>query len=377
MIHNISININTKVKSFIFLTFLTLLLSFSLNSISTASTSDSSYAYISDFGAIGDGINDDTEALQSAFNSNYDTIIFEPGEYKITDYITLATDNKKIIGNHSIIFTDNDYRSRKDYYEWAINIRANNIHIEELSFQARETILVGYKTQLGIQDAKNITLDSCLFLIPNSVYQNSKNRDIEYSNLDLYSNWQNIHITSCILLNYADTEHGVCIEFRDLKNKGSKDGYLTNSICISNCHDEIIASFSSSINSSKRINNITIKNNYIKALNTTYSSPRNVGISLGYNPNGVSNLTFENNQVNIYSNFTLFTIGGTSNTYIKNNKITFYILDNSSAYLARSYANKNEIFIENNEINIIYGNNSKLIKTFNGNINAFSNNISP
>lgn len=377
MIHNISININTKVKYFIFLTFLTLLLSFSLNSISTASTSDSSYAYISDFGAIGDGINDDTEALQSAFNSNYDTIIFEPGEYKITDYITLATDNKKIIGNHSIIFTDNDYRSRKDYYEWAINIRANNIHIEELSFQARETILVGYKTQLGIQDAKNITLDSCLFLIPNSVYQNSKNRDIEYSNLDLYSNWQNIHITSCILLNYADTEHGVCIEFRDLKNKGSKDGYLTNSICISNCHDEIIASFSSSINNSKRINNITIKNNYIKALNTTYSSPRNVGISLGYNPNGVSNLTFENNQVNIYSNFTLFTIGGTSNTYIKNNKITFYILDNSSAYLARSYANKNEIFIENNEINIIYGNNSKLIKTFNGNINAFSNNISP
>ena len=362
-----------KKKTFFFLSILYFIILFSISSTSNASSSTT--AYISDFGAYGDGIHDDTLAIQTALNSEYDTIIFKSGEYKITDYITLTTNNKHIIGNQSIIFTDNDYRSRENYYEWVINIKANNIYIEGITFQARETTLVGYKTQIGIQDAENITLNSCCLYIPSTVYQKSSNRDIEYSNLDLYSNWKDVHISSCLLLNYADTEHGVCIEFRDIKNTGSKNGYLTDSVCISNCHDEIIAAFSSSSNNSKKINNIVIRNNYITALNTIHSSPRDVGISLGYNPNGVSNLTFVNNHVSIYSDFTLFTIGESNNIYIKNNQIKYYILANSSGYIARSYAATDEVFFQNNKIELILGEKSKIAKNYYGNIKYSSNTI--
>lgn len=358
-----------KQSIFFFLTLATLIYFFPINTYADSSISSIN---VKDFGAYGDGIHDDTIAIQQALSSNYDTIIFDYGEYKITNCISLTMPNKTIIGNNAILFTDNNYRTRDNYYEWVFNINTHNIYIENLFFQARETILVGYKTQVGIQNAENVTLNSCYFYIPNTVYHNSINRDIEYSNLDLYTNWKNISIISCVFFNCADTEHGVCVEFRDLKNKGCENGNLLNSICISNCHDEIIACFSSKTESTK-IQDITIKNNYIMAMNTINSSSRNVGISLGYNPNGIDNLYFQNNKIYAFSNHTLFTIGNNTNTHISNNDINFCILSNSYVYLAKAYSSNNEVHFYDNDINIINESNAKLFQEFYGNISNYSN----
>lgn len=52
---------------------------------------------VKDFGAIGDGITDDTAAIQSAVNSNLNFIYFPKGSYKVTATITVST-SKSLTG---------------------------------------------------------------------------------------------------------------------------------------------------------------------------------------------------------------------------------------------------------------------------------------
>src|SRR3989338_2706003 len=51
---------------------------------------------VKDYGAVGDGVTDDTEAIQAAFNSftdKYGTLYFPSGTYKITNTLTLPTNS--------------------------------------------------------------------------------------------------------------------------------------------------------------------------------------------------------------------------------------------------------------------------------------------
>jgi len=55
----------------------------------------SNWVCVNDFGAIGDGVTDDTVAIQKAFNSGHSTIYFQPGKYLLNDVITIpATVNR-------------------------------------------------------------------------------------------------------------------------------------------------------------------------------------------------------------------------------------------------------------------------------------------
>ena len=61
---------------------------------------------VKQFGALGNGKNDDTQYLRTAFNSGIANVELPKGEYKITDKINLDTPSTNIIGNDSTIFTD-------------------------------------------------------------------------------------------------------------------------------------------------------------------------------------------------------------------------------------------------------------------------------
>jgi hypothetical protein len=55
---------------------------------------------VKDFGAKGDGVTDDTAAIQAAFSSGKD-LFFSSGTYRITGYLTLSTANQTIRGSGS------------------------------------------------------------------------------------------------------------------------------------------------------------------------------------------------------------------------------------------------------------------------------------
>ena len=76
-----------------------------------ASVSYNLNASVKMFGAVGDGVTDDTEAIRKALNSeNFEAVIFEPGIYRITEEITIESDKIKLIdGNNSIILTNSGH----------------------------------------------------------------------------------------------------------------------------------------------------------------------------------------------------------------------------------------------------------------------------
>ena len=331
-------------------------------------------AYVQDFGAYGDGIHDDTNAINQALNSGADAVVFETNAfYKTNDYITLNTSGVTVIGNNATLFTDNDYRSRANFYEWYFNIEASNITINELNIEARETILVGYKTQFVILNATDVTVSNCTFTIPSTVLSSGASHDIEYSNLDLFTGWHNITIQGSTFINLADTNAGVNAEFRDIYNKGAGDLFFTNNTLTSNCHDEIIAMFTGSATT---ITNISVTNNYMNAFAGTVSKPRTLGISLGYDGFGLSNLTFSGNTANISADFAAIAVGDSKNVTINNNTINFTPLTNTNpVYLLKGSYLDDNVYVTGNTIEIINNPSANFGGISNGHINLSNNNI--
>jgi sRNA-binding regulator protein Hfq len=330
--------------------------------------------YVKNFGAYGDGIHDDTKAINQALNSGADAVVFEANaSYKANDYISMDTPGVTVIGNNATLFTDNDYRSRTNFYEWFFNVVASNITINELNLEAKESILVGYKTQFVIMNASNVTVNKCDFTIPSTVLSGGASHAIEYSNLDLFTGWHNIIIQNSTFTNLADTNAGVCAEFRDIYNKGASGLSFTNNTSTSNCHDEIIAMFTGSTTT---LSDISVTNNYINAIAGNVSIPRTLGISLGYDGFGLSNITFSGNTVNIFASYAGIAVGDSDNVTVSDNTINFTALTNTDrASVFKGSTVDNNINVTNNTITIASNTTGNFGGISDGYINFTSNEI--
>ncbi len=60
---------------------------------------------VKSFGAVGDGVADDTAAIQAAFD-NLDYVVFPPGTYKITAQINVTRGDITVQGNHATLVKD-------------------------------------------------------------------------------------------------------------------------------------------------------------------------------------------------------------------------------------------------------------------------------
>ena len=60
---------------------------------------------VKDYGAVGNGSNDDTTAIQSALNSNHKAIYFPTGDYVISSALTSSLNGRKIYGEGTITTT--------------------------------------------------------------------------------------------------------------------------------------------------------------------------------------------------------------------------------------------------------------------------------
>ncbi len=108
-----------------------------------------------------------------------------------------------------------------------------------LNIEARETENLEklYKAQLYV-GASNIDIIGCNFKV-----QETASNENGYTNIDLYTGWQDVLIEGSNLYIANNSSSGGGIWIRDLFQRGASDLIFRNNICYKVCHDEILAVF--------------------------------------------------------------------------------------------------------------------------------------
>lgn len=308
---------------------------------------------VKDFGAYGDGIHDDAAAIQKALNSGYHKIYFPSGEYKCNSFIVMKTPNVKVTGKKSVIFTDNDYSGK--YHEWFFSIVADDIEIENMKFESRETIKPKFKTQVGVMYADRVSFKKCEFNIPESVLSDAEDRKVEYTNLDIYTDWHDILVEECVFHDLADALAGGCVEIRDIKGYRCSGMTFQKNVLYQNGRDEILGVFSNISQKSKTnmLENVVIdENKFYQEVGDNYT--RHVGLSLGYDGNkGADNVTFSNNYYSGYADYEFLKLGGSKDVVVENNTLIVNLEDtNAPLYLFRAQTKDQSIYVKNNSIDV-------------------------
>ncbi len=304
---------------------------------------------VEQFGAHGDGVHDDTLAINNALNSEYNNIKFNNKIYKCNYRIVMNSPNKNVYGNGATLITTNDY---KDDSEFFFLIKADNVILDTININANETQYVKYKSQIAIQKSSHIKVNNCKFIIPESVCKRQPDGSKkEYTNIDLYSGWHDVVIKNCELQNYSQCEAGGGVWIRDIWKIGSSDLVLENNIISKSSHDEIIAVFSGSVE------NVDISNNKIYMYENEVSSSSDFCFLFG-NKNSIKcdNIIFENNEIECSACKYFVMFGTSTNVIFRNNHIKFSKIGNDTFYLfhtATGTTPDNDNLIENNNIEII------------------------
>ena len=155
-------------KSIIFfIFFITYFCVASITPVSCTATNLTNSINVKDFGAIGDGISDDTDAIQSAFNAlnnSRDTLIFPEGNYKITSRILVTyKDNLNIIGNNTSLIRENKNTTSEGiiYFKYCSNININSIVFS--GYTTNSNNIVNGDFGLVFFGSNNIDITNCSF----------------------------------------------------------------------------------------------------------------------------------------------------------------------------------------------------------------------
>lgn len=193
--------------------------------------------YVLKFGAIGDGVTDDTDALQTAIDSG-ETVIFEPNKvYKITRQLTIKNDNVIIDGNGSTMLCD--VYTGSSTRNWIYVNLKNNITIKNLTIDGNAA--TGSTHLISMFGTKNITIDNCEFT-----------RGYGYA-LRLNDGCANVRITRC---NFHD------IDGPAGNPGGAIYGISYNDLIINDCYAEHLGDHFAYITGSSR--NVMISNCIVK-----------------------------------------------------------------------------------------------------------------
>lgn len=248
-------------------------------------------------------------------------------------YLTILAHNVKLIVDDSYL---DDI-----YHEFFFNIYgASNIMISKMSFNYQMTRNInGIKTMLGVHKSKHLEFVDCSFDISSSVQNNS-----EYTNMDLYTNWENVIINNCTFNNLCDSEAGGSLWIRDFHGLGSKDCKVLNSRFYKIAHDEMIAVFMGIIS------DVLIKNNEFLVPDDGISSSV-MNFTLGTSSNH-KNISFIGNKVDACSTGGLVWAKG-ENVIIKDNNLNVHLSKKGTGSFRAIEGSINNIKeFSNNTINI-------------------------
>lgn len=293
-----------------------------------------------------------------------------------------------IEGNHSVLFTDNDYRKGKDYQEHFITFsgskpseKSKNITIRNLNVETREILTTAsdqkYKTQWGFKYIDGVLMEGCEFTIPETVLSKMESKKFEYSILDFYVDWSNVTVRNCKLIDKAGAWYGGCVGFRDIWNGGSENAEFYNNYLYSNCKDEIIAIFSQGATTSC-VNNVDIHHNEIIADRCEFV--RDICITVCYDTsNQCDNIQIHDNKITGVVDWACFTLGKTlTNSKIYNNEIILKSQKRESGKILTGVvraeacvSDTNEVF--GNSITVEAYEKAGMDVIFNGNANYHNN----
>lgn len=245
-----------------------------------------------------------------------------------------------ILGHNAKLIVDNSYLD-DNYHEFFFNIyAASNIMISKMSFNYQMTRSInGIKTMLGVHKSKHLEFVDCSFDISSSVQNNS-----EYTNMDLYTNWENVIINNCTFNNLCDSKAGGSLWIRDFHGLGSKDCKVLNSHFFKIAHDEMMAVFMGIIF------DVLIKNNeFLFPDDGVSSSVMNFTLGTGSNH---KNISFIGNNVDACSTGGLIWAKG-ENVIINDNNLNVHLSKKGTGNFRAIEGSINNIKeFSNNTINI-------------------------
>lgn len=260
------------------------------------------------YGAIGNGIVDDTQALSDALNSGFNVLLKKGSKYLISSKIVMNTSNVVIFGNEAEITTNIDTGFINIHYE-SHDIKFINVNfngrvtgtttvslvstmkseevesptygqsVNNLSFE--NCTFVGGGFQLGLYSASNVTVTNCIF-------GDCSHADADFGGYCiLIQSAYNIKITNCIFENQIHVRHKIYVSV-DPERSGQSDIENDNVIienCIFDDTNQIYQSSNTSAIAVRYTQNLKIHNNLFKHC---------VGISIN-SENGDSWVVIENN----------------------------------------------------------------------------------
>lgn len=327
---------------------------------------------VNQFGAYGNGENDDSGAIQLALNAGYENVNFEKAEYKINHDIDIKNNDLYIFGNDATIFYDDEIVFRDDFIiriAGTTSEKINNITIDNLKFESRDTGISNKAIRfVKVFNAENIELTNCDFFTPE--IENNSTRIV--TGIDCRVYYKNITINNCNIKIYTNGSAGGGIWLRG-GNEGTENVKIYNNYIEKTSHDELIAIFGKGMVKNISIdNNTLINSNYKKLSIENFSHPV---FSVGLDDCLVENVEFSNNQLEIDTGGpTISWYDKVKNFYVSNNNININFAKSNSSFGCTSFGtaggaepsiDRNIVFDNNviqvNELDISASNTHRLI----------------
>ena len=301
---------------------------------------------VNQFGAYGDGENDDANAIQLALNSKYSNIVFESVDYRIKSLLRIKNSNTFLIGNNAKIIYGNDFvwsdNSCAIYIVGSNTRHISNIGIYGITLYEDTIVSERENVMVRIEYAENLD-----FYNTNIIATNVKENNRKVTNIDLKEYWKNINIIGCELINLTDGNVGGNIWIRAGK-EGTGNIKMEKNYISKSCHDETIAIFGNG-----EINNVIIQENEFKIDETNVTVKSSPIINIGENMNKLTNVKFLNNNLDIKAGSLLFWISNSEDVKINNNSINFEnISGNPYMQYFKEEESANNVEIANNDIAI-------------------------
>lgn len=301
------------------------------------------------------------EAIELVKDGKNGVIYFPEGEYRCASKIKVNGSNYTIKGdgNKSILYTDNGYRTADEHFFTIVS--ANNITLDGIRVEARETWKVAYYRQCSILYASDIQILNCEFSVKENVIAYDGNADKQYTNVTLYTGWHNITVDNCLLEQMGCVERGACIGIIDMWSEGCSNVSVTNCIMKQNGHDEMLGIFTKT-GENAAIRDVYIANNQMYTCSAENVSNKTMAITIAYDDSKViDNVVFKDNYVKAEIPSNLMTFGKISNCVIEDNEFDVVSTKGNTGVL---FDTRTGVTVKNNNIRVRSENNAKLGQVF-------------